>query len=206
MDGGAAFVLGFLERFAFEPVGPSGVYESRPRWGGAVRLILLNELANEAQNAPLKCFSSRHEERKKAFETIKHAGLFRISVAFERTIAGLRRLLMKGSLHDPEMEGITPEDVSQLGKEWLDWLVDVTPDEKLASLPKFGHLLVQGRQEERCDVLLQILHRRFPDLPAWVRQKVLASDLDALRVLTDRAIDACSLQDVFGIEETRETI
>ncbi|MEO5370175.1 MAG: DUF4351 domain-containing protein [Magnetococcus sp. DMHC-1] len=201
--------IGFLERFAFEPVGPSGVYESRPRWGGAVRLVLLNELADEAQNAPLKCFASRQEERKKAFETVKRTGLFRISVAFERIMTGLWRLMMKGALNISEIEGITPESVAQLGKEWFESMVDMTPDEELFSLPKLGHRLVQehreGRQEERCDVLLQILHRRFPDLPAWVEQKVLASDLDALRVLTDRAIDARSLNDVFGTEGTRET-
>ncbi|MEO5368896.1 MAG: hypothetical protein H7833_02340 [Magnetococcus sp. DMHC-1] len=200
---------GFLERFVFEPVGPTGVYESRPRWGGAIRLILLNELADAAQNAPLKCFSSRHEERKKAFETIKHAGLFRISVAFERTVAGLRRLLMKGSLHDPEMEGVTPEDVSRLGKEWLDWLVDVTPDEALASMPKFERIIVQkqldSRQKERADVLLRILYRRFSDLPFWVESKVLAANLDTLDAWIDRAIDARSLNDVFGDKTTSGT-
>ncbi|MEO5368880.1 MAG: DUF4351 domain-containing protein [Magnetococcus sp. DMHC-1] len=189
---------GFLERFAFEPVGPTGVYESRPRWGGAVRLILLNELADEARNAPLKCFSSRHEERKKAFETIKHAGLFRISIAFERIMTGLWRLMMKGALNISEIEGVTPEDVSRLGKEWFESMVDMTPDEELFSLPRLGNRLVQGRQEERASVLLKILHRRFPDLPTWVESKVLAANLDTLDAWIDRAIDAYSLNSVFG--------
>ncbi|MEO5371273.1 MAG: DUF4351 domain-containing protein [Magnetococcus sp. DMHC-1] len=191
----------FLEQFAFEPVGPRGVYESKPRWGGAVRLILLNELADEARNAPLKCFSSRMEERKKAFETVKRAGLFRLSVAFERIMVGLWRLLMKGALDIPEIEGITPEDVAQLGKEWFESMVEMTPDEELFSLPKFGHhlelKLQEGRQEGGATILLQILHHRFPDLPTWVESKVSISDLDALRIWTDRAIDACSLQDIF---------
>ncbi|MBF0136429.1 MAG: hypothetical protein HQL65_09335 [Magnetococcales bacterium] len=111
---------------------------------------------------------------------------------------------MKDSLYDPEMDGVTPEDVSRLGKEWLDRLIDVTPDEELFSLPRFGHRLAQGRQEGGATILLQILHHRFPNLPAWIRQKVLASDLNALRVLTDRAIDAHSLQDVFGDEHDQK--
>jgi len=193
---------GFLEQYAFEPVGPGGVYESRPCWGGTVRLILLNELADEAQNAPLKCFASRQEERKKAFETIEHAGLFRISVAFERTIVGLWRLLMKGSLNSPEMEGITPEYVSQLGKEWLDWLVDVTPNDELFSLPKFGLCLEQKLQEERSGILLRILRRHFSNLPAGVESKVIAANLDTLDAWIDRAIDARSLNDVFGDQGT----
>ncbi|MEO5371577.1 MAG: DUF4351 domain-containing protein [Magnetococcus sp. DMHC-1] len=207
----------FFERFAFEPVGPDGVYESRPRWGGTIRLILLNELADEARNAPLKCFASRQEERKKAFATVKRAGLFRLSVAFERIMVGLWRLLMKGALDIPEIEGITPEDVAQLGKEWFESMVDLTPDEELFSLPKFGHhlelKLQEGRQEgiqigERkgeATTLLRILRHRFSDLPTWVESKVLAASLDTLDAWIDRAIDAHSLQDIFGDKTTGGT-
>ncbi|MBF0134835.1 MAG: DUF4351 domain-containing protein [Magnetococcales bacterium] len=107
---------------------------------------------------------------------------------------------MKGALDIPEIGGITPEDVAQLGKEWFESMVDMTPDEELASLPKFGHLLVQGRQEGESAILLRILHRRFPDLPAWVESKVRVASLDTLDVWIDRAIDARSLQDVFDDE------
>ncbi|MEO5370166.1 MAG: DUF4351 domain-containing protein [Magnetococcus sp. DMHC-1] len=196
---------GFLDRFAFEAVGPSGVYESKPRWGGVVRLILLNELADEAQNAPLKCFASRREEQRKAFETIKHAGLFRISVAFERTIVGLWRILMKGSLNGPDMEEVTPEYVAQLGKEWFESMVDMTPDEELFSLPKFGHHLEMKLQEGKGAILLRILRRRFPDLPASVEPRVFAASQDTLDVWIDRAIDARLLHDVFGDEMTSGT-
>ncbi|MEO5369831.1 MAG: hypothetical protein H7833_07130 [Magnetococcus sp. DMHC-1] len=55
----------FLARFAFETTGSRGVYESKPRWGGIIRLILLNELKNEVRNAPLKFFASRMDEKKK---------------------------------------------------------------------------------------------------------------------------------------------
>ncbi|MBF0148324.1 MAG: hypothetical protein HQL85_19380, partial [Magnetococcales bacterium] len=121
----------FLARHSFKPVGPVGVHECIPPWGGVVRLIFLNELADEPQNAPLKCFASRQNEQKKAFETIKHTGLFKHSEAFGQIIVGLWRLKMKGALNSPEMEEITPEYVTRLGKEWLDFLVDTTPDEEL---------------------------------------------------------------------------
>ncbi|MBF0177715.1 MAG: DUF4351 domain-containing protein [Magnetococcales bacterium] len=193
---------GFLERFAFEPVGPGGVYESKPRWGGAVRLVLLNELADEARNAPLKCFASRQDERKKAFETVKRAGLFRLSVSFGRIIVGLWRLLMKSSLNSPEMEGMTPEYVSQLGKEWLDWLVEVTPEEELASLPKLGHLLVrehqEGRQEEAATLFLLLLEGKFGELSSSIRERVSATERPTLEKWSLRLLKANSMEDVFG--------
>ncbi|MBF0176256.1 MAG: DUF4351 domain-containing protein [Magnetococcales bacterium] len=87
-------------------------------------------------------------------------------------------------------------------------MVDMTPDEELFSLPKFGHRLVQehqegrqeGRQEGEAITLLRILRRRFPNLPAWVESKVHAANLDTLDAWIDRAIDARSLNDVFGDE------
>ncbi|MEO5371274.1 MAG: hypothetical protein H7833_14470 [Magnetococcus sp. DMHC-1] len=165
---------------------------------------------DESQNAPLKCFSSRHEERAKAFATVKRAGLFRLSVAFEQIMVGLWRLLMKGALDIPEIEGITPEDVAQLGKEWFESMVEMTPDEELFSLPRLGHRLVQehrdGHQEGKADVLLRILYRHFPNLPTWVESRVLATNLDTLDVWIDRAIDARSLNDVFGDKATGETM
>ena len=191
----------FLERFAFEPVGSVGVYESKPTWGGVLRLILLNELADAPQNAPLKCFASRQEERKKGFETIKHAGLFRLSDAFSQIIIGLWRLQMKGSLNSPAMEGVTPEQVAQLGREWLEFAVDVTPEEELFALPRLEHRLEQkhreGRREGGALLLLRQLHRRFGSLPAEVTKKVHSANQSTLETWGDRVLDARVLDDIF---------
>ncbi|MEO5345495.1 MAG: DUF4351 domain-containing protein [Magnetococcus sp. YQC-9] len=193
--------LEFLERFAFHPVGPSGVYESKPLWGGALRLILLNELADEARNAPLKCFSSRREERQKAFQTIKKTGLFRISVVFGQTVVGLWRLLMQGSLNSPEMEGVTPEQVALLGREWFDFLVDTMPEDELSAIPKLEHLLVQGRQEgrqeEAASMLLKQMRRRFGQTPDWVSDKVKTASLELIEVWSDNFVFANSVDEVF---------
>ncbi|MBF0629492.1 MAG: DUF4351 domain-containing protein [Magnetococcales bacterium] len=199
----------FLERFAFAPVGLEGIHESKPLWGGVLRLILLNELADEPHNAPLKCFASRMEERRRAFETIGHAGLFRLSVEFGQTMIGLWRLMMKGSLNHPEMNGITPEYVSQLGKEWFEAMIDMTPEDDLFSLPKLEHRLAQehqnglrdglrdGEKKGKAEMLTRQLHRRFGTLPEWANKKIADADLSSLEAWSLGLLDAPSLDAIF---------
>ncbi len=192
----------FLVRHSCRPVGPVGVHEYIPSCSGAVRLIFLNELTDEPQNAPLKCFASRHNEQKKAFETISHAGLFKLSVAFGQIVAGLWRLQMKSDLNSPEMEEITPEYVKQLGKEWFQSMMDATPEEELFSLPKLEHRLVQerrdSRQEGQAAMLTSLLQRRFGSVPDWANKKITKANLSSLEKWSLRIFDAQSLDDVFS--------
>ncbi len=188
----------FLARYAFKPVGPLGVYESMPTWGGVVRLIFLNELTDEVHNAPLKCFASRQSEQKKAFETIEHTGLFNLSAAFGHIFIGLWRLRMKNTLDSPEMEGITPEYVIQLGKKWFASMVDTTPEEELFSLPRLGHRLVQEHREGEIAVLTRLLQRRFGILPEWVREKIAKADQPSLEEWSLRILDCQTLDDIFS--------
>ena len=191
----------FLARHSFKPVGPVGVYECIPPWGGVVRLIFLNELADEPQNAPLKCFASRQNEQKKAFETIKHAGLIKLSAAFGQIVVGLWRLKMKSALNSPEMEEITPEYVTRLGKEWFEAMVDATPDEELFSLPKFEHRLERshrdGERDGEATMLTRMLQRRFGSVPEWAKEKIARAELPSLEEWSLRFVDAQSLDDVF---------
>jgi hypothetical protein len=192
----------YLERYAFEPVGPNGVYVTESRWGDTVRLLLLNELSDESHNAPLKCFASRHEEQKKAFATIKASGLFKISDSFSQITTGLWRLIMRNALNNPEMEGVTPEYVMQLGKEWFESMVEATPDEELFSLPKFEHRLVQehrdGRQEGESAILVRQLQRRFGNLPAWASEKIAKAEPPALEEWSLRILDATTIESVLA--------
>ncbi|MEO5327446.1 MAG: DUF4351 domain-containing protein [Magnetococcus sp. THC-1_WYH] len=204
----------FLARHSFKPMDPVGVYECIPPWGGVVRLIFLNELADEPYNAPLKCFASRQDEQKKAFETIKHAGLITISAAFGQIVVGLWRLKMKGALNSPEMENITPEYVTQLGREWLDFLIDTTPEEELFSLPKFEHRLAQehrnghtegerdgkkeGEKKGEAKILTRQLQRRFGSIPDWASEKITQAELPSLENWSLRIFDAQTLDDVFS--------
>ena len=188
----------YLERYAFEPVGPSGVYVTESRWGDTIRLVLLNELSNESHNAPLKCFASRHEEQKKAFATIKDSGLFKISDSFNQITTGLWRLIMRSSLNNPEMEGITPEYVMQLGKEWFESMVDATPDEELFSLPKFEHRLVQENRGGEAKMLTHLLQRRFGTVPVWVSEKIAKAEPLLLEEWAGRILDSPTLDSVFA--------
>ncbi|HIJ84595.1 MAG: hypothetical protein HW380_457 [Magnetococcales bacterium] len=124
---------------------------------------------------------------------------------------------MKGALNSPEMEGVTPEHVSQLGREWLDFLVNTTPEEKLFSLPKFEHRLVQeyrdgakegekegkkkgekeGEKKGGAKMLTRLLQRRFGDLPDWAEKKIAAAEPPALEEWAFRFVDAKSLDEVF---------
>ncbi|MBF0110273.1 MAG: DUF4351 domain-containing protein [Magnetococcales bacterium] len=192
----------FLERYFFKPVGPAGVYESVPYWGGPVRLIVLNDLANEPQNAPLKCFASRMDEQKKAFETIMRTELFKISEAFGQIVAGLWRLKMKGSMETPGMEEITPEYVIELGKKWIASMMEATPDQELFSLPRFEQRLVRehqdGRQKEGALILTRLLQYRFGTVPEWADDKISKAELPSLEHWSLRIFDAQSLEDVFS--------
>ncbi|MBF0134578.1 MAG: DUF4351 domain-containing protein [Magnetococcales bacterium] len=191
-----------MEKHSFKPVGPVGVYESIPSWGGVVRLIFLNELADEVHNAPLKCFASRQSEQEKAFETIRHAGLSKLSEAFGRVITGLWRVKMKSALNYPEMEEITPEYVIQLGKEWFESMVDVTPEEELFSLPRLEQRLEvshrDGERDGEAKILTRLLKRRFGIVPDWATEKIVKAEASSLEEWSLRFVDAQSLDDVFS--------
>ncbi|MBF0136410.1 MAG: DUF4351 domain-containing protein [Magnetococcus sp. DMHC-1] len=89
-------------------------------------------------------------------------------------------------------------------------------DAKLKEYSQFGWMdgvqlgelrgIHKGRQEERSSVLLRILNRRFPNLPAWVEPKILAADLQTLDVWMDRALDTDSLQHVFDDKASNEAL
>ncbi|NGZ05166.1 MAG: DUF4351 domain-containing protein [Magnetococcales bacterium] len=204
----------FLQRHDFKPVGAPGVYDSIPKWGGTIRIILLNELANESWNAPLKCFASRQKERNKAFQTIRHAGLYRFSIAFGRLILGLGRLLMRNSLNNPTIEGVTPEQIAILGgKEWLDFLVDTTPDEELFAMPRIEQLFMkrlqderwlgqregrqEGRQEGEISILIRQLQHRFGPVPEWATEKIKQANSSTLELWSLNYMDARTLEEVF---------
>ncbi|MBF0179024.1 MAG: DUF4351 domain-containing protein [Magnetococcales bacterium] len=109
---------------------------------------------------------------------------------------------MQGSLNSPEMEGITPEQVALLGREWLDFLVDTTPDAELTAIPKLEHLLVrrrqEGRQEEAAFMLLKQLRRKFGSTPDWVAEQVKTANLESIEKWSDNFVFANSVDEVFA--------
>ena len=121
---------------------------NRGAWSGPLQLILLNGLSDEPHNAFLKCFASRRAECQKAFVTIERSGLIRKSLVLERLIAGLRRIRMKELVPDPEVEGWTPENVMQLGQEWIDAAIDAMPVEDVLSRYKPEDVLSRYKPED----------------------------------------------------------
>ncbi|MBF0294877.1 MAG: DUF4351 domain-containing protein [Magnetococcales bacterium] len=195
----------FLERFAFQPVGPNGVHESKPTWGEPIRVIFLNELDDSPGNAPLKCFASRAQEREKAFAAVDLAGLIHISTPFNDIMNGLRRTIMHQSLRELDNAGITPDSVMLVGRRMLEASLNMMPREELAAIPKLGDLLGQERQEgERLgeqrgevNILMRQLQRRFGSIPAWVGERIVKAPIHSLEEWSLRVLDAQSLDEVF---------
>ncbi|MBF0180416.1 MAG: DUF4351 domain-containing protein [Magnetococcales bacterium] len=196
----------FLKRFAFKSVGPDGVYESKPLWGEPIRVIFLNELENIPRNAPLKFFSSRTEERKKAFAVVDEAGLTRISTPFHYIMNGLRSTVMRNSLRHLDNAGITPDSVMRMGKRMFEATLDLMPEEELSALPKLEHLLgrklqdgqLKGEQIGEAKMLIRQLQRRFGAVPAWAGEKIAKATSQSLEEWSLRVLDAQSLEDVFA--------
>jgi hypothetical protein len=56
----------------------------------------------------------------------------------------------------------------------------------------------KGHAEGQAKSLARLLERRFGHLPAHLRQRVFAADVQSLDTWFDRAIDAADLQSVFA--------
>ena len=206
---------GILERLGFKPTDKKGVYASEAPLVHALRVILLNELPNTPNNAVLKCFASRREEYKKAFETIKSSGLLNKSLMFEWLIIGLWRIVMKQLGPDPEVDGWTPENMMQLGREWFDSIIEATPAEevmkhykpeervaglnirdRLAGLGK-QEIVLAGEQKGEAAILTRQLQRRFGALSNATQEKIASADLPTLEAWSLRILDAKLLEEVF---------
>ncbi|MBF0178992.1 MAG: DUF4351 domain-containing protein [Magnetococcales bacterium] len=188
----------FLERFAFQPVGPNGVHESKPTWGEPIRVIFLNELDDSPGNAPLKCFASRAQEREKAFSVVDLAGLIHISTPFNDIMNGLRRTIMHQSLRELDNAGITPDSVMLVGRRMLEASLNMMPREELVAIPKLGELLEIGKQSGEADLLMRLLQRRFGSVPAWMGEMIAKAPIHSLEEWTLRVLDAQSLDEVFA--------
>jgi len=115
----------------------SGVYRTQTPIFRNVLLLSLNELSNEPHNLWIKCFASRMAVKKQALDQLKALGL--VSIASELTwfISGLMELWFGTAIGEEQMSiEITPEDVSELGKQMGDiWLAGLTVDDVLS---RFG--------------------------------------------------------------------
>ncbi|MEO5332443.1 MAG: DUF4351 domain-containing protein [Magnetococcus sp. YQC-5] len=187
-----------LDRCSFQPIGMNGVYENQPIFGRTLRLIVPNQLDNHARNAPLKCFASRMEERKKAFETLEMDGLPYMSEPFHAVVTGLRSNLMKNSLSNLDHAGLTPDSVMLVGRRMLEATLDVMPDERLYAIPKLERLFLDSHKEGEAAMLLKQMRRKFGQTPDWVTEKVKMASLDLLGTWGENVLFANSVDEVFA--------
>ena len=117
---------------------------------------------------------------------------------------------MRELVPDPAVEGWTPENVMQLGQEWIDAGIDAMPAEDVLARLRLEDVLKYCNLEERLtgpdkkevilmaktSTLLSLLQRRFVDIPDWAREKIARADLPILEEWSLRVLDAKSLEDV----------
>ena len=189
-----------MSQFGFERTEIKGVYKySPPPWKAPIQIIVLNELENTPNNAPLKCFASRRIEQKKAFSTVDQSGLIHFSINFRQIISGLWRLRVKETMKDPLFRELTPEFVMQRGKEWFETTVELTPDDELFSLPRVEKRLQEKETEGEAKTLLRLMQRKFgPDLPDGIHIKVKTANKESLDKWIDQILFADSLDEVFS--------
>ncbi len=137
---------GTLENLGYLPTELAGVYQSQSHVMEEVLLLVANELANEPHNALVKCFASRSEEQKKAFDQLEKGvqqwGLPKL----ENFLSGLYKYyaIKRKELMKYEM---TPDDVAELGKVFGSrFLASLSPEERLEGLSpedqeKLRHML-----------------------------------------------------------------
>ena len=78
----------------------------------------------------------------------------------------------------------------------MGWLTQPYLDKGIEQGIKQG--LVTGRAEGQAKSLIRLLEKRFGPLPAYVRRRVFAADVQSLDTWFERAIDAADLQSIFA--------
>ncbi|MGN7612844.1 hypothetical protein ACQZV8_12250 [Magnetococcales bacterium HHB-1] len=188
-----------LQQLKFESTGANGVYRSPLPLVRQIRLIVLNELDNKPHNAIWKVFSSRKKEQAKAFATLKKMGLDKISEALEWLIAGLWSLRMDKAITDPNLVGITPDDVMQIGKEWLESArrKGELRGEERGFLKGEAKGEAKGIVKGKAEFLRHLLHEKFDALPPWVSEKLSNATSQQLENWGKQIFTARSLEELF---------
>jgi hypothetical protein len=192
-----------LERHGFTPTNKTGFYTSSLEVFDSLYVILLNELPDLPHNALWKCFASREQEWKKAFECVDQYGLSKTSIQHEYIMFAIRRIRMDGAMENVEPIGLTPEYVMDLGRrEWLASMMGSMPREELLKMPVAADIQqkgeLKGELKGEAKLLVRLLTRRFGELSAAVHKQIADADSDTLERWGDLVLDARSLEDVFG--------
>jgi hypothetical protein len=127
-----------LERLGFTEY-QAGIYHSDNCFIADIPLISLNTLPNTERNAWIRCFASKKQERKKAFDYLDQVDLKKLSQALRWAIMGLRNIFFGRPKVDTENLLMEPEEIMRVGKFWeksweKGYLDSLSPEERLQGL------------------------------------------------------------------------
>ena len=85
--------------------------------------------------------------------------------------------------------------------------IDYMKNEVLAPLltQRFREGLQEGRQEGELTILRRLLEKRFGELPAWADERLAALTASKLEALSERVLDARSLEEVLPLARRSRT-
>ncbi|MDM8519469.1 hypothetical protein QUF64_05425 [Anaerolineales bacterium HSG6] len=138
-----------LEAYSYQPTVWPGVYHSNQPMVARVGLLVLNQLSDASHNAYVKCFASRNQPKRAAFDVLNMVGGERLSNEFWQFISGLGRLILPDKEETMLELEITPEDIMNLGKGVREGLLSTFSAEERLSGLKPTEVLSQYKPEER---------------------------------------------------------
>ena len=146
-----------LDKWGYEEA-QSGVFLTNLPFVGRVMLLALNRLPASSNNAFVKLFASRQQERNAGFASLD-SSVFADSTDLHAYVLGLRQTLkVEGETSMAEV--LTPEKVLEYGKRIRELVFETgTPEEKLAGLSPEERLAGLNSEERR--ELLRLLQEEL---------------------------------------------
>ena len=135
-----------------------GVFRTNLPFVGRVMLLALNRLPADSNNAIVKLFASRMQEREAGFASLDRH-LFAESMELHAYVLGLSQtLIVKGELS--MAEALTPEKVMEYGMRIRELIFETgTPSERLAGLSP--NEILAGLNHEERRALLRLLQEEM---------------------------------------------
>ncbi len=183
-----------LADFEYEEGEWPGVYRSQNRYIAHITLVVLNQLQAESQNALVKTFASRSQEKSKAFELLQQN--WQLSTELWAMLDGLQTIwsLPEGVKMS---EALTVEQVMKIGETSKRILLEhLSPEElDLYINPEYKQQMhEQGIEQGIQTTIEQLLEKRFGIVPGTLSARLRACTLEQLQALVNPALDAPNLE------------
>jgi hypothetical protein len=140
-----------LDWLGYEVTEHSGVYRSQTALIRNVLLLVSNDLAEAPYNAPVKCFASRKPIKRQALRQLIEIRWKNTSSALWWFLDGLFTYWFKqqGGEDMPQEQIITPEFITELGKQMVNQILATIPPEEVLKQVPHQEILKHLTAEER---------------------------------------------------------